>query len=227
MYKYELHCHTGDVSLCAKISPEDLVQRYQDAGYNGLVLTNHFSPMTFWRSAMIPTKKQKAHYLSAYHRMRQFAGDGFTVLLGIELRHYATVNDYLVYGVEEDWLMRQDNMLSWNSEEMSRRIHAEGYLVYQAHPYRPFIHRCEPALLDGIEVFNGHTDEAANTKAMLWATQCGKPKTSGSDTHTAEDAIRGGILTRTPILYNSDLLSVLKNGRFIPLIDGAPLTQET
>ena len=61
MYKYELHCHTGDVSQCAKISPEELVRRYDKAGYSGLVVTNHFSPSTFRYTAMIPTKKQVEH----------------------------------------------------------------------------------------------------------------------------------------------------------------------
>ena len=100
MYKYELHCHTGDVSLCAKISPEDLLRRYRDAGYSGLVITNHFSPMTFWRAGMLQTKKQVETYLSAYRRMLECAGDDFTVLLGLELRHYAT--DGIWRGVEKN-----------------------------------------------------------------------------------------------------------------------------
>lgn len=213
-YKYELHCHTGNVSLCASVSPEDLVRRYEKAGYSGLVITNHFSPMTFWKTCMVPTKRQVQHYLSAYRRMRAFAGEGFTVLLGLELRHYATVNDYLIYGVEEDWLLRQPNLLRWNKETMAQRVHREGYLLYQAHPFRPFIYRCPPELLDGIEVFNGHTDRENNRKALAWARQCGKPMTSGSDTHTLEDPIRGGIVTQTPIKNNADLLQTLRSGAY-------------
>ena len=214
MYKYELHCHTGDVSLCAKISPEDLLQRYRDAGYSGLVITNHFSPMTFWRAGMLQTKKQVETYLSAYRRMLECAGDDFTVLLGLELRHYATANDYLIYGVEEDWLLRQPNMLFWGEKKMSERIHKAGYLVYQAHPFRKFIYRCDPALLDGVEVFNGHTDAAGNDAALRWARQQNKPMIGGSDTHTAEDPICGGIVTEKPIRSNTDLLAALSGGDY-------------
>ena len=222
MYKYELHCHTGDVSLCAKISPEDLLRRYVAAGYNGLVITNHFSPMTFWRSGMLQTKKEVERYLSAYYRLRDAAGEGFTVLLGLELRHYATANDYLVYGVEEDWLKAQPNMLLWGEKKMSRRVHAQGYLVYQAHPFRPFIYRCDPALLDGVEVFNGHTGDAENAAALQWARQRHMPMSSGSDTHTETDPIGGGILTETPIRSNADLLQSLRDGAFTLLKNGVP-----
>ena len=210
MYKYELHCHTGDVSLCAKISPESLLRRYRDSGYDGLVITNHFSPMTFWKTGMLTTKKQVLHYLSAYRRLRAAAGDDFTVHLGLELRHYATVNDYLVYGVEEDWLLHQPNMLFWGERKMSEEVRRQGYLVYQAHPFRPFIRRCDPSLLDGIEVYNGHTDEKGNAQALHWAETHHMPMTSGSDTHTEEDAIAGGIITDTPIRSNTDLLRTLR-----------------
>lgn len=224
MYKYELHCHTGDVSQCAKISPEDLVRRYDQAGYSGLVITNHFSPSTFRYTAMIPTKKQVEHYLSAYRRLRAFAGDSFTVLLGLELRHYFTVNDYLIYGVEEAWLRRQPNLLLWGERKMAEEMHAAGYLVYQAHPFRPFIYRCAPSLLDGIEVFNGHTSPKGNGQALRWARQLEKPMLSGSDTHSLTDAISGGILTGKPIADNGDLLHTLRTGQYALLLPEAEKT---
>ena len=222
MFKYELHCHTGDVSLCASLSPEDLVQRYRDAGYDGLVLTNHFSPMTFWRTGMVPTKAEARRYLSAYHRAKAAAGEDFTVLLGVELRHYATVNDYLLFGVEEDWLLKQGNMLLWSEKKMSEEAHRAGYLFYQAHPFRKFITRADPGRIDGIEVYNGHTDAAVNALAVDWAKRTGKPVTSGSDTHTPEDTIAGGIVTKRKIRSNADLLDVLRSGDYTLLPDGLP-----
>ena len=46
-YKYELHCHTGAVSRCGRVEPEKIVEMYVEAGYNGIVVTDHYSPMTF------------------------------------------------------------------------------------------------------------------------------------------------------------------------------------
>ena len=214
MYKYELHCHTGKVSLCASIDPKDLVRKYENAGYSGLVLTDHYSPMTFMLHHFLRPQKAMDFYLSAYRELKDWCGDSFTVLLGLELRRYATVNDYLIYGVEEDWLLKQPNMLLWNEKKLAAEAHKAGYLVYQAHPYRPFIRRCNPAYLDGIEVQNGHTEKKRNDKALQWATETGKPMTSGSDTHHEADATACGIATETPIKTNADLLEALRAQRY-------------
>ncbi len=209
MYRYELHCHTRPVSRCAAISPKTLVKRYEAAGYDGIVLTDHYSPMTFLGRHFLAPREAVDHYLSSYHQLKEYCGSSFTVLLGMELRHYGTVNDYLVYGIEEDWLRKQDNMLLWDEKTMSRRLHEQGCLVFQAHPFRPFIKRCDLSLLDGVEVFNGHTNAKANHEALLWAQANGKPMISGSDTHRRSDVICGGICTETPIRTNADLLRAL------------------
>lgn len=212
-YKYELHCHTSGVSLCASIKPKELVQRYENLGYDGIVLTDHYSPMTFYRNPFAP-RKEIDRYLSSYNELKEYCGNSFTVLLGMELRHYATVNDYLVYGVEEDWLRAQKNMLMWDEKAAYENLHGQGYLVYQAHPFRPFITRCNPAYIDGIEVYNGHTDGARNAQARAWAWSLGKPVISGSDTHRLTDLSKGGIETDRKIECNADLLAVLRSGNY-------------
>lgn len=46
LYKYELHCHTGCVSRCGRVEPEEIVKLYIEKGYDGIVVTDHYSPMT-------------------------------------------------------------------------------------------------------------------------------------------------------------------------------------
>lgn len=213
-YKYEMHCHTGNVSLCAKTDAKKLVELYEKQGYSGIVLTDHYSPMTFLRGNIFAPQKSIDLYLDSYNKLKDYCGSGFTVLLGLELRHYATVNDYLIYGVEEDWLRAQKNMLMWNERKMYKKAHEAGYLVFQAHPYRPLIVRCSPEYIDGIEIFNGHTPAKENAKAAQWAAETGKLTVSGSDSHVEFDTARGGIITKTPIKNNGDLLSVLKSRDF-------------
>ena len=110
-------------------------------------------------------------------------------MLGMELRHYATANDYLIYGVEEDWLRKQHNLLAVWEKQMYQMMHAQGYLVYQAHPFRPGIRRCNPDYIDGIEIYNGKTDVLKNLA-------------------------RGGIITNHKIKNNSDLLQTLQSQDF-------------
>lgn len=212
-YKYDLHTHTGPVSLCASIDPKELVEIYYKNGYNGIVLTDHYSPMTFYKNIVSP-QRHIEEYLKSYRMLKDYCGNDFTVLLGLELRHYATANDYLIYGVEEDWLIKQGNMLLWNEKKMSEEVHNAGYLAYQAHPYRPFIRRCETELLDGIEVFNGHTDSASNLKAYHRAVKYNMPMISGSDFHSRKDSPKGGIITDSVIKNNQQLLEILKNKEY-------------
>ena len=214
MYKYELHCHTGPVSRCAKIEPKKLVRLYADKGYDGIVLTDHYSPMTFLKSAMLFPQFEKKHFLASYRELKNYCGKDFTVLLGMEHRHYFVVNDYLIYGIDEDFILNHGNMLLWSERKVYNEIHKIGGLVYQAHPFRPLIYPCNPKYIDGVEILNGHTADELNQKAALWAKEIGKPVISGSDFHTEGQPICGGICTDTKITSNEELVDVLKNGRY-------------
>ena len=40
LFKYELHCHTGCVSRCGRVEPEEIVKLYIENGYDGIVVTD-------------------------------------------------------------------------------------------------------------------------------------------------------------------------------------------
>ncbi|MCM1114005.1 MAG: PHP domain-containing protein [Clostridium sp.] len=211
-YKYELHCHTGCVSRCGRVEPEEIVKLYKEKGYSGIVVTDHYSPMTF-KPNWCP-QKQIDFYLSGYRRMKAAAGEDFTVLLGIELRHYGTANDYLIYGIDEDFLYHSGNLMTIWEKKVFELAHDRGYLVYQAHPFRVGIRRCNPDYIDGVEVYNGKTNKAMNDKAYAWAKENHKLMCSGSDFHVVRNLARGGIITNEPINNNADLLKILKSQSF-------------
>lgn len=214
-YKYELHCHTGCVSRCGRVDPQEIARLYIERGYSGIVITDHYSPMTF-EPNWCP-QKQIDFYLDGYRRVKEAAqtiDKTFTVLLGMELRHYGTANDYLVYGVDEEFLYTAGNLMKIWEKKAYELCSKSGYLVFQAHPFRPAIRRCNPDCIDGIEVYNGKTDKNANDKAKKWAQETGKLVCSGSDFHTVEHCARGGIITRERINSNSDLLRVLRSQDF-------------
>lgn len=211
-YKYELHCHTGCVSRCGRVEPEKIVKLYKEKGYNGIAVTDHYSPMTFTPNWC--PQKQIDFYLEGYRRMKKAAGEDFTVLLGMELRHYFTANDYLIYGVEEDFLYSSGNLMTVSEKQIYRMCKERGYLVYQAHPFRPGIRRCNPDYIDGVEIYNGKTERALNEKARVWAKENHKLTVSGSDFHTVENLAKGGIITNIQINNNDDLLNLLKTQNF-------------
>ena len=41
IYKYELHAHTHECDRGAVLGARELVQLYKDAGYDGIVITDH------------------------------------------------------------------------------------------------------------------------------------------------------------------------------------------
>ena len=41
-YKYETHLHTAEVSKCASSGAEEMVRAYKQAGYAGIIVTDHF-----------------------------------------------------------------------------------------------------------------------------------------------------------------------------------------
>ncbi len=213
-YKYEMHCHTKTVSQCGQVEPKEIAELYKERGYSGIVVTDHYSPLTYGLDSYYKPERRIEFYLSSYREMKKYEDENFTVLLGMELRHYATANDYLIYGVTEDWLLQQGNLMSLFEKQMYKKMHEAGFLVYQAHPFRPFIRRCNPKYVDGIEIYNGKTDRKRNYKALNWAAKHNKLMVSGSDFHEKEHLARGGIITERKITSNTELLEVLKSQRF-------------
>ena len=213
-FKYEMHCHTNMVSQCGTVHPKEIAEMYKAKGYSGIVVTEHYSPLTFGIKSYYKPQRYIDFYLSSYYEMKRYEDENFSVMLGMELRHYATGADYLIYGVEDTWLKQQGNLMAKWEKQVYELMHKNGYLVYQAHPFRPYILRCNPNYIDGVEIYNGKCDKKTNDKALKWAKETGKLMISGSDFHTPAHLARGGIITNEPIRNNDDLLRILKAQNF-------------
>ena len=214
MYQFDLHCHTKGVSKCGTVLPEEGARLYIEAGYSGVVITNHFNRYTFdvmpegssWDETM-------DFYLSGWKRFRDGAGGRLTVLLGMEIRFDENENDYLVYGVTEELLRAHPEFLEMDAAAFSAFARQEGLLFYQAHPFRNGMSVVNPQLLDGIETYNGHPrHESRNDIAMAWAEKYGLQQISGSDFHDPDGYALGGILTKELIRSQKDLLKALREG---------------
>ena len=214
-YKYEIHAHTKNTSWCGQLDAEELVKKYKEAGYSGIVITDHYSPMTFHISEFFNKKKAIDHFLEGYRKAKQFETEEFSVLLGVELRFYATVNDYLIYGVNEEMLYKLPFLLSLYIKRASKLFRERGCIFLQAHPFRKYIRRANPKHLDGVEVFNEKSTKEENDNSLKWAEENNiKIHTSGSDCHRETGVGLGGITTEEPIKTNEDLLRILKSGNY-------------
>ena len=63
MYKLEMHVHTSPTSRCASAKAEDAVTQYTQAGYHGLVLTNHINNSTYRYMEDMPWNEKVAHFV--------------------------------------------------------------------------------------------------------------------------------------------------------------------
>lgn len=219
-YLTELHAHTAETSRCAKDSAKNLVENYLQAGYSTLVTTDHFSPSTFEAyKANTLSWNDKVEIFLQGHRAAKAAAEhtDLTVLLGMELRFSRknSINDYLVYGVTEDFLRKNGDLLEMRLSAFSELAHKNGLLIFQAHPFRNGMTIVKPEYLDGYEIYNACVrHNSRNGIAEKWARLHKKAGTSGSDYHQTEDTARGGIVTAQKIESNDMLLSVLRKKEY-------------
>ena len=214
-YKYELHCHTKETSLCGQVPAAEIVKMYKEAGYSGIVITDHYSPMTFKPSRVWRPQTDMDFYLKGYKEALKYADENFTVLLGMEIRYYATANDYLVYGVTEDFLRNSGNLMKVYPKKFHKLAKSNGMFVVQAHPFRKLMIRTNPGYLDGAEIHNGKSDMESNLNAAKWAEENNMAiRVSGSDFHRPNNLATGGIITDEQIKTNDDLLRILSSGKF-------------
>lgn len=219
MYKYELHAHTSECDKVATLGGADLVRLYSNEGYSGIVITDHYFSLFFdWFKDELCCADHKRiidRYLKGYYcAMNEGEKLGLTVIPGCEVRFDGSINDYLVYGLDEGdfYELPLLNRLS-NVEELIKTL-PDKAIVVQAHPFRDNMTVCDPAPLFGIEVYNGCTDIFRNKMARLYAQHYGKSMTSGSDVHCEKHLARGGIISERKIDTSADLADVLRCGAY-------------
>ncbi len=219
-YKTELHAHTMLVSPCADTPLEDVVARYADAGYTTVFVTDHYCAYVIDNAER--TWEQKVeHYLSGYRALKELARGRFNVLLGCELRFLENHNDYLVFGMDENFLLAHPELHKMSLKDFSAFAKEHGLLLVQAHPFRTGMTIVKPQLLDGVEAFNGHHGhESKNYLANELANRYGLIKTSGSDFHHPTSVISGGIMTDEPITSVSQLIQTLRSGCYTLICQG-------
>ncbi len=220
MFKYELHAHTSDCDKCALLSGKELVRAYHDAGYDGMVITDHYFSLFFsWfgdELKGLSHDKVIERYLKGYYSaINEAEKYGFTVLCGAEVRLGDSINDYLVYGLDEQDLYSLPLLCECKDLSDLRSCLPQKALIVQAHPFRNGMTLCDPDLLFGYETFNNGTDGYRNALAYDFAEHYGKHMTSGSDCHSSEAVAKGGIETKNKIICADDLKNTLISGDYL------------
>lgn len=189
MYKIELHFHTAQSSHCGRVPAEDGVRQYKEAGYSGLVVTDHFSERERGGAGEQKWDKVCECFLHGYRHAKQAAeGTDFQVLLGMEIRFPHNENDFLVYGFTEEFIKEHPWIYMKELPDFRKIAEKEGLYIVQAHPFRPKCVLADIAYLDGIEVYNGNPrHDSHNALALQVAREHDLGMTVGSDFHQPGD----------------------------------------
>ena len=217
MFLTETHLHTAESSACGRATGAEQAEQYKALGYDTIFVTDHFMNGNSAVDRSLPWEKQVEAYCLGFENAKKRGDEiGLTVLFGIEYGWAAS--DFLVYGVDKEWLLGYPDTLRIDVREFCDRVHAAGGCIVQAHPFREADYISDIKLLpwhtDGVEVFNsGNRRDVFNDRARWYAEQYGKPMTAGSDCHAVDPNGRfAGVYTERKIETAADYVEAVKTG---------------
>ena len=163
-----------------------------------MAVTDHFHNGHTAVSRRLPWKEWVKQFCRGYEEARN-EGErrGFAVFFGWEST-FDDCDDYLVFGLDREWLLEHPEAKSWTRGEQYRAVKAAGGCVVQAHPFRQhyWIKRVvlSSGCVDAVEAANfANGERSYDALAMRYARKLGLPVTAGSDTHTVEQVRAGDV----------------------------------
>lgn len=231
-YRYETHLHTCQGSKCGRSTGAEQARFYKEAGYRGIIVTDHF---VGGNTAMPKEGEWKDRidafckgYEDAYAEGQKI---GLDVFFGWEecfARLDGGHDEYLIYGLDKQWLYDHPEAEAWNRRQYIEAVRRDGGCMIQAHPFRKrdYIKQILLGLpfCDGIEVANIGNDQWADVCAMRYAKEFGLVAITGSDNHLSgmpgktEAHLLYGIELDEPLKDIRDLVAIVKNKGKIGLL---------
>lgn len=227
-YIYDTHIHTSEVSPCARVDGATVARLYKQAGYSGIVITDHYFD-GYFETLQGSWKEKVDAYLQGYRKAyNEGEKIGLKVILGIELRFNENDNDYLIYGIDEAFLKEHEKLYELDLKRFFEIIKNSTAVIYQAHPFRSWATPANPEYLHGVEVFNGNPrHDSMNHKALEFAEKYGLKKLSGSDFHQTEDLAIGGVVFSEAPTDSFEFAQLLSSDRIVRLISGNTAVDHT
>jgi hypothetical protein len=190
-YLYETHLHTREASACGKSSGAEYVKRYKDMGYTGIIITDHFYRGNNAINKSLPWHDWVHQFCQGYEAAKEEGSRrGLDVFFGWE--ETFTGDDYLVYGLDKEWLLEHPEVKSWTRKQQFDEVRQHNGCVVQAHPFRQYdyINRVclSTGCVDAVEAANSGNDPSFDSLAWQYAKSLKLPIIAGSDIHFANVA---------------------------------------
>lgn len=213
----DTHTHSRGVSLCARATCKEIIDRKIELGYQGAILTNHcqshYYPQTAEAHAVY-IEKTIAEYRGAaeYAKAR-----GFTWMLGIEVTVVDPFySDWLLFGVTEEFLRNSPCLYALSQRELFAYCEKWDVVLVQAHPWRGNLSYCEDQhpgereFMRGVELNCSDGDLANKEKVLATAKAYGVLVTCGTDYHGPERTFVGGMYVPEKIQTSVEFAEYLR-----------------
>jgi len=218
-YCYETHLHTNQASACGLSAGRAYIRPYLDAGYSGIIVTDHFFNGNTNIPHRLPWKERVRRLCAGYEEAKEY-GDhlGLSVFFGFEYSYGQ--DEFLVYGLSPEYLAEHPEMMGWDHRTLYETVDNEGGLVVQAHPFRErgYLSRISlhPHTVHAVEVINGENEEEFDRKARKYAEHYGLPMIAGADIHDVKkiDRIARATIFERKLNSIDDFIREVKAGRF-------------
>lgn len=230
-YLYETHLHTSQGSACARCTGAEMAKACKEAGYTGIIVTDHNWGGNTAVSRVLPWKQWVEEFTKGYEdACRTGERIGLDVFFGYEAGYHGT--EFLIYGLDKEFMLAHPDLRSASIQEQYELVHEAGGMVVHAHPYRdedyiPEI-RLFPEYVDAVEGINAmhsnsrslaHNDPEFDKCAIAYAKQHGLAMSAGSDIHTT-DLLGAGVAFRRRINSLQDYKAALLGGEDYVLTNG-------
>lgn len=216
-YKIELHAHSKPCSRCSHTTPERLVELYVNKGVDAVVIVNHFQPDYFYYKNFESKEALLEEFLGGYKRAYEYGKEkGLTVILGMEIRFDENSNDYLLFGIDEEFISKASDYLMGDLATFYKEMKNDKNVIIQAHPDRGGMTRMPLEYLDGLETFNMNIDNSRVSLTAQYAMENNvKITTCGSDFH--DESYEALALVRSKWLPKDtfEIAELLKSGDYL------------
>lgn len=235
-YLYETHLHTSQGSACGKNTPQEMVQAAKNAGYTGIILTEHNWGGNTAVDRSLPWSQWVEEFTRSFFEAEAFGKTvGLDVFFGYEAgfgKKSFAGTEFLVYGITPEFLKAHPELRDMDAPEHLALVRANGALVVHAHPFRmasyiPHI-RLAPELVDAVEAVNAvHSNPRSSShhvpefdaQARDYALANDLPITAGSDIHTV-NLLGGGVAFARKLQSIGDYCEAIRNGGDYVLTNG-------
>ena len=213
-FLYETHMHTCQGSRCGVSRGSEHVRPYLDAGYTGIIITDHFFGGNCAVDRSLPWEQRIDLFWSGYEdALEEGLKIGLDVFFGLEQNYQG--DEYLIYGLTKEYMKAHPEMGHWTRREQLETVHAVGGALIQAHPFRLRYYndriRLGEIFADGVEVANCGNDQPEDARAMRYAKARNLLMTAGSDNHHSPAPELFGVRLEKKLTSIYDYVNIIRN----------------